>query len=51
MMIQHKRHIVEHNLHDGPFVESQLVAPVDPMMEEDEKPSLGPTIDGGQTDA
>lgn len=35
-------------MHDGPFLEGQLVAHVEPM-EEDEQPPLGSTIDKEQT--
>ena len=35
-------------MHDGPFLESQLVAHIEPMLE-DEQLSLGPTTDEGHT--
>ena len=33
-----------HSVHDQRSLESQLVVHVEPIMEEDEKPSFGPTI-------
>ena len=32
-------------MHDWPSLESQVVAHVEPLMEDDERTSLGPTID------
>ena len=43
--------IVEDVMHDELCVEGQLVAHVEPMVEEDEQPSFGPTIDEEQTNA
>lgn len=43
--IDEHQFIVEHSAYDGPSLESQLVAHVEPMMEEDEQTSLGQTID------
>lgn len=60
MMIQHGEHIEEHesleedgvhSVHDEPFLESQLEAHVESMMEQDEKSSFGQTIDEEQIDA
>lgn len=48
-MSQHAQHIVEHSMCDGPFLESQLVAHVEPMVE-DEQWSLGLAINEGYTD-
>ena len=39
------------DMHDEPFVESQLEVHVEPMIEEDEQPSFGSTIDEEQIDA
>lgn len=50
VMIQHEKHIVEHSVHDGPFLEIQRVAHVEPVME-DEQPSWELAIDGEHTDA
>lgn len=36
-------------MHNGPSLESQLVAHIELVMEEDEQTSLGPTIDEGHT--
>jgi len=41
----------ENAMHDESFVEGQLVAHVEPMVEEDEQPSLGSTIDGEKVNA
>lgn len=49
--IDEQQFIVEHSAHDGPSLQSQLVAHVEPMMEANEKISLGPTIDEEIADA
>lgn len=58
--IQHEQHMVEHesaeeddnhNIHDEPFVESQLEVYVEPMIEENEQPSFGQVIDEEQKNA
>lgn len=57
VMSQHERHMVEHesaekddvhSMHVEPFWESQLEVHIEPMMEEEEKTPLGPTIGGEQ---
>lgn len=57
-MIQHGEHIEEHesieedamhSMHDEPFLESQLEAHVEPMIEADEHPYLGSAIIEGKT--
>lgn len=56
LMIQHEKHIVEHEeddmhcMHDDNFVRSQLEDHVEPMREEDEKPYFGLAIDEEKTD-
>lgn len=51
--MQHREHIEEcesveeddmHSVHDEPFLQSQLEAHVDPIMEEGEQPSFGLVI-------
>lgn len=55
LMIQHREHIEEHetddthSVRDGPFLEGQLVAHVEPMMEDEQTP-LGPAIGVEQRD-